>query len=50
MYRQLNVKEEADFRRWARDNHQMGDTVNSMWHPVVIDEITKMEKEWAEKI
>ena len=44
-FRKLTVKEEKRFRRWARKNWKPGDEVNPVWHPVVRDEIEKMQNE-----
>lgn len=37
-FRQLTDKETADFQAWARENHQPGEAINPLWHPVVRDE------------
>ena len=34
-FRDLNAKEEAEFRQWAQDHW-------TVWHPVVRDEIRKI--------
>jgi hypothetical protein len=48
MFKILTPAEEADFRKWARDNHKFGDTINSVWHPVIIHEIGLMSLEQYE--
>lgn len=45
MFRTLDPQEEATFRKWARDNHQPGDEIDSLWHPVVRDECAKIDAE-----
>ena len=46
VFRELTVKEEAEFRKWARDNfNPHNEIVNSVWHPIVRDECYKMIKE-----
>ena len=48
MFRVLNVKEEAEFRQWARDNYIPGAPISSIWHPSVQDECTKLTAERAQ--
>lgn len=50
LFRQLSEEEEADFRRWARENYTPGEEVKQIWHPVVRDEIRKMCREELEII
>lgn len=45
MFRLLNEKEEADFRRWARRNYAPGTEICEVWHPVVQDECRRMCEE-----
>jgi hypothetical protein len=45
LFRQLDEKEQLEFRRWARDNYQAGDLINPVWHPVVRDECDKINRE-----
>lgn len=49
-HRELSTEEEADFRKWARENHKIGEETNSFWHPVVLDEIAKMEVEFINSL
>jgi len=44
MFRELSKEEEKEFRKWARDNWQPGEHISSVWHPVVRDEIQKMQE------
>ena len=44
-YRDLDAKEIAEFRQWARENHKAGDTVSGLWHPIVRDECQKIDAE-----
>lgn len=46
MFRTLDPQEEVTFRKWARDNHQPGDEIDSLWHPVVRDECAKIDAEF----
>lgn len=46
LFRQLTDEEELTFRLWARDNWQHGMNVSELWHPIVRDEIDKMEAEY----
>ena len=45
MFRDLDSTEEQEFRQWARDNHKAGMEISSAWHPVVVEECTKIDKE-----
>ena len=45
LHRILTPAEEADFRKWARENHKIGADINTGWHPVVIHEIGVMTLE-----
>jgi len=47
VFRELSPKEEGEFRHWARSHWQEGEEVLGIWHPVVRDEITKMQAEYA---
>jgi len=49
LHRILSPAEEADFRKWARENHKIGTAINETWHPVVIHEIGVMTLEQYEK-
>ena len=49
LHRILTPAEEADFRKWARESHKLGDDINTAWHPVVIHEIGVMTLEQYEK-
>ena len=41
-YMSLSEKEEEEYRQWARDNWDYGDSIDSSWHPVVQDECMSM--------
>jgi len=43
MFRDLDEKEEKEFRQWARDNYIVGSGINKAYHPVVQDECELME-------
>lgn len=45
IFRELNDQEELEFRQWARDNWKLGDEINELWHPIVIDEIKRMQND-----
>lgn len=47
-FRVLGPEEEQEFRQWARDNHNPGDEVDEVWHPVVRDECKKIDEEEGE--
>ena len=46
-FRDLDNKEEVEFRQWARDNHKAGMEISSAWHPVVVAECKIIDKEAA---
>jgi hypothetical protein len=45
IFRELDAAEEAEFRKWARDNWKPGMPISDVWHPAVRDEIRKMQEE-----
>lgn len=45
LFRTLDPQEEQQFRGWAREHWTPGDPVNPVWHPVVRDEIRRMQVE-----
>lgn len=47
LFRSLTDHEETQFRQWARENYKMGDAINPIWHPVVVDECQRMIAESA---
>ena len=49
LHRILTEAEEADFRKWARENHKIGTAINETWHSVVIHEIGMMTLEEYKK-
>jgi len=44
-FRELQEKEEKEFRQWARDNYEINGLISSLWHPAVQDECKKMNIE-----
>ena len=46
LFRELSKKEKPEFQKWARDNWTVGDPVNSVWHPTVVQECAKMLDEY----
>ncbi len=42
VFRKLSVSEEAEFRKWARENYRLGEPISGIWHPAVQDECAKM--------
>lgn len=49
MFRDLNDQEEADFRKWARDNYEAFTEISTLWHPIVVDECEKINNEQSKK-
>jgi len=44
-FRVLSEDEEGSFRKWSRDNYQLGDEISGVWHPMTRDECHKMNAE-----
>jgi hypothetical protein len=45
LFRELTAEEEAEFRKWARDNYKPFQQINGVWHHVVQDECVRMNIE-----
>ena len=45
LFKELSPKEEAKYRKWARDNYQLLKPIKGLWHPVIQDECTHMNHE-----
>ena len=45
LFNPLDPDEVAEFRQSARENHQAGDEINPVWHPVYRDECAKIDDE-----
>lgn len=45
MHRELSPEEEKEFRQWARDNYSPYTPISGMWHPRVIEECSKINRE-----
>jgi hypothetical protein len=45
LFRDLSESEANEFRQWARDNYKLGESIKSIWHPVIQDECNKMQTE-----
>ena len=45
LFKKLSSEEKVEFRQWARDNYKPFDEIKGIWHPVVQEECTKMNKE-----
>ena len=48
MFRDLDSKEEQEFKQWARDNYEPGTEVNTAYHPVVQAECELINTELEE--
>ena len=46
LFRNLTPKEQQEFRQWAQDNYKPLDEIKGIWHPVVQDECTKMNRKF----
>jgi len=45
LFRELSEQDEKDFRQWARDTYEPFSQISGVWHPVVQDECSKINKE-----
>jgi len=45
MFRELKPSEIKTFRRWARKNYKPLTPINGVWHPIVQEECSKMNRE-----
>jgi hypothetical protein len=42
LFRDLDPREQADFRLWARNNYKPLDPILGLWHPIIQDECAKI--------
>jgi hypothetical protein len=45
LFSNLSPADEAEFRKWARDNYKPFEPINGVWHPVVQDECRIMNQD-----
>lgn len=50
MHRILTPEEELEFRKWARDNYKVHETIQGSWHPIIVDECNKMVQEYYQSL
>jgi hypothetical protein len=46
IWKRLTDAEFKLYKKWARDNYQIGSKIPEVWHPVVRAECVKMNDEW----
>ena len=46
-FRTLSADEETKFRRWAREHYRPGSEIPGHWHPVVVEECARIQRECA---
>jgi len=46
LFRELDAEEEAEFRKWSRENYVPGEPINGVWHPICQDECVKINAEF----
>lgn len=44
LFKNLSPAEEQEFRQWARENYKPLSPIKGIWHPVVQEECTKINK------
>ena len=42
---EIDIIEELQLRRWARENYVAAERRNHCWHPVVLDEMSRRDRE-----
>jgi hypothetical protein len=45
LFRDLDRREEQEFRDWARENYTPFEPISGIWHPVVQDECRQINTE-----
>ena len=45
MFKDLDDEQETEYRLWAREHHDVGDAVSTLWHPVIRDECQLIDEE-----
>jgi hypothetical protein len=45
LFMSLTPEQEARFRKWARENYQIYEPIQGVWHPAVQDECVRMNAE-----
>ena len=50
LFKNLDANDVADYKKWARDNYELGTLISEVWHPVVQDECAVMNDEALEKL
>jgi len=45
LFKTLTESENQEFRKWVRDNYVPGSDISGLWHPVVQNECTKMNRD-----
>ena len=44
----VDVIEELRLRRWARENYVPSDERSTSWHPIILEEMTRKDREVSE--
>ena len=44
----VDVIEELRLRRWARENYVPSDQRSTSWHPIILEEMTRKDREVSE--
>jgi hypothetical protein len=44
LFRKLSSEEEAEFKKWAKDNYKPLQPIEGIWHPIVQEECAKINK------
>ena len=45
LFRNISAAEEADFKKWARENYAPYGPIEGTWHPIIQSECTAMNIE-----
>jgi hypothetical protein len=46
--RDVDFIEELRLRRWARENYVPSDQRDTAWHPIILEEMTRKDRESSE--
>ena len=48
VFSELDFIEELRLRRWARENYVPADERDTTWHPIILEEMTRKDRETSD--
>ena len=48
VFSELDFIEELRLRRWARENYVPSDERDTTWHPIILEEMTRKDRETSD--